>query len=55
MGVLPARYDHRPIGQGDCFTWDADGNAVFRLRTGGQDIAGEWVIKGGEFVPAREG
>jgi hypothetical protein len=54
MGVLGAREDGPLIGQADCFTWDADANAVSRLRIGGGPIEGRWLLVNWEFVRARE-
>ena len=52
LGVLRARDDDAPIGQASCLGWDADANAVFQLRIGGQPIEGRWLLVGREFVPA---
>jgi hypothetical protein len=38
-----------PIGEARCMTWDESGLAVWALRTGGQEIAGRWVIIDRQF------
>jgi hypothetical protein len=52
IGVLRAWDYDAPIGQAFCLGWDAEANAVFQLRIGGQPIEGLWLLVDREFVPA---
>jgi hypothetical protein len=49
IGVIESRDKPMPVGEASCFTWDADGLAVWLLRIGGQEIPGRWVIVDREF------
>jgi hypothetical protein len=52
--VLEASDNLMPIGEAHCFRWDDAGLAVWRLTIGGVEIAGEWIIVDGMFVPEHE-
>jgi hypothetical protein len=40
IGVHDSRDNAKPIGQGDCKTWDANDLAVWVPTIGGQPVAG---------------
>jgi hypothetical protein len=49
IGVLEWPDAFMLIGQANCFTWDADGVAMWRVIVHGQELPGEFVIIDREF------
>jgi hypothetical protein len=53
IDVLEALDNPMPIGMAMCHGWGMDGLALWRLRIGGQEIPGLWIIVDREFRRAQ--
>jgi hypothetical protein len=50
--VTPGRDDHAAVGKAKCVGWLDGGAALWRVRIGGDDLPGLWVVIDREFRPA---
>jgi hypothetical protein len=51
IGVLPASHASVPIGIAVEIGITVDGQAVWRLKVGGERVPGRFVIEEGQFIP----